>query len=241
MIGYLFRVNSNNSGIFISTFYDSDNEPITIKKSAYTQSSISRLRRELKGVNWYSSFNKHNLFSSFIDLEDYFSLNLNYIKGEKADYRDGYLVNLNYIDKALIEYCEIWSNVPKDKLYSHGDFSLDNIVFTDDATVIIDWEHFSHSLLPIGFDALNLIYEQLYILINNRKINDSVIKDVNSKLKKLHSNECLDKCFFEKPLLKLHELIYLNKDIWGNQISKLPIMKITQSQLKELDKLIYLN
>ena len=241
MIGQLLRANSNHSGIFISKFYDSENEPFIIKKSATTDSSISALKEELKGIIWYSNNSNHNLFYSYIDLEDYFSLNLNYIKGEKRIYRNGYLTNLNYINKALVEYCEIWSKISSDKLYAHGDLGIDNIIFTDSAPIFIDWEHFCHSILPIGFDALNLIYEQLYFLMKNSTINDNVIKDINLKLEKLHSHGCLNMCFIKKPLLKLHELIYSNKDIWGKQISKLPILKFSQTQLKELDQLIYLH
>jgi len=58
--------------------------------------------------------------------------------------------------------------------------------------------------------------------------------------KNLHAKKCLDKCFWKNPLLKLQELIYYNKDIWGNQISKLPVMKITDLQVKDLDQMIYL-
>ena len=76
MIGQLLRANSNHSGIFISKFYDSKNEPFIIKKSASTDSSISALKEELKGIIWYSNNSNHNLFYSYIDLEDYFSLNL---------------------------------------------------------------------------------------------------------------------------------------------------------------------
>ena len=105
MIGYLFRANSNDSGIYLSTIYDSNNKPIAIKKSAYTQSAISWLRRELKGINWYSDLSGNNVLSSYLDLENYFSLNFIYIMGEKANYSNGYWINRNYIDKALITYC----------------------------------------------------------------------------------------------------------------------------------------
>ena len=240
MIGYLFRANSNNSGIYITKFYDSNNKSIIIKKSAFTKSSILRLRRELKGVSFYSSNTGDNLLSSYIDLPNYFSINFNYIEGKKVDYRNGYWINKNYIERAINKYCEIWSSSVSDNLFSHGDYSLDNIIFTDNSEIIIDWEHFSNSFMPIGFDALNLIYEQLYILMSKKKINDETIQNVNLMFKNLHAKKCLDKCFWKKPLLKLQELIYYNKDIWGNQISKLPVMKITDLQVKDLDQMIYL-
>jgi len=241
MTNYLFRANNNDSGIYLCKVYGSENKIISIKKSANTQSAIIRLKREMKGLIWYSDYTGIEHLISCVDLENYFSLNIKFIKGDKADYRNGYWVNRDFIDKALVRYCEIWSNSVNPKIYSHGDFSLDNMIFTNEVPVFIDWEHFSNSILPIGFDALNLIYEQLYIYIKKNKLNENVINKVNHQLKTLYSYDCLNECFFKTPLIKLIELIETNKNIWGNQISKLPVMKITKAQVKEFDQKVYLN
>ena len=104
---------------------------------------------------------------------------------------------------------------------------------------MIDWEHFSSTLIPKGFDALNLIYEQIYILMLNHKINHKVVSHANLMLKKLYDYDCLDKEYFKNPLKTTQGYITNNLEIWGEQVSKLPIMKIDHFQCVELDSAIH--
>jgi len=240
MLKCLFRANANNNGVYLSALYDFDAKPIVIKKSSATLSSISRLKKEVQGTNWYSQISKEELISNIIDLPSYYSVNFRYISGEKADYRDGYWTNREFIEKALKIYCEIWSELSSNELVIHGDYSLDNLIFDKNNIVIIDWEHFSRINIPIGFDALNLIYEQLYFMLPNTRLDNEIIEHAKLMLENLSNLKCLDKTYWNKPLLTTRNYISSNAGIWGAQIHKLPIMKLTPLEVHEIDKLLCL-
>lgn len=240
MLGFLFRVHANNNGIYLSVFYGSSNELITIKKSASKKQAITSLKREVEGINWYCRNVKENLITDIINLPNYYSVKLHYIVGEKANYRDGYWVNRNHIKKALIMYCQLWGNLTEDNFIVHGDYSLDNLIYTKDKIVIIDWEHYSETIIPKGFDALNLIYEQIYMFSLIGNIDKKVIDHANLMLSYLYENNCIDEVFWEAPLGTARQYILNNQYIWGRQISKLPIMKINIKQAENLDSLINL-
>ena len=49
------------------------------------------------------------------------------------------------------------------------DLSIDNVISNKDGVHIIDWEHFSLEGAPFGFDAYNLLFEQLWFSMKERK------------------------------------------------------------------------
>ncbi len=237
---FLMRSNSCHNGVYLSIVYKSNCSPIFVKKSASIDDGISRLKRETKGVTWCDSVTKESSISSTIDLPNYFSSNFNFIQGEKANYRDGYWINRNYIQRALVKYCEVWSELPPGVCVVHGDFSIDNLIFMKDSVVIIDWEHFSQEKIPKGFDALNLIYEQLYILLRKERLNDPIKEHVNLMFRDLYNCNCIDEVFWKNPLMTIRRFILDNRRIWGVQLTKLPVLKITPLQVIELDAIFSL-
>lgn len=235
MINFLFRADANNSEILLTKILDDKLIPLCVKKSASTQKSIARLKRESKGALWYSNSCQENLILSTTDLPEYYSIKFNFVPGKKINYKNGYWNNRYFIEKAIERYCKIWKKIHINEMIIHGDYSLDNIIFNDERVVIIDWEHFSNVRIPKGFDALNLIYEQLYMLSLKQKIDQKVISHANFMLEKIFNNKCLDKEFFIEPLKTTQKYILDNKIIWENQIDKLPIMKFDPFQSEEID------
>ncbi len=240
MISSLIRANAHNSGIYLSLIYDLELKPTHIKKSASAPVPITKLKNEIKGVSWYQAKTGINQISKIIELPSYYSVLFYFFSGKKADFRDGYWLNRSYIERALKGYCNIWSKLPNSENVIHGDYSIDNIIFTKDDLIIIDWEHFTQSNIPKGFDALNLIYEQIYILTLKQKISSKVICHANEMLKRLESSDCLDKKFFYAPLDTMQEYLSDNSHVWGAQLSKLPIMKFNKLECNNLDSKINL-
>lgn len=236
MLNYLFRANANNNGVYLSAIYDVDSNPVLIKKSSTTLSTISRLKKEVRGANWYAKISNEKLISQIIDLPSYYSVSFDYILGKKANYRFGYWKNRKFIEEGLKKYCEVWSKLSSNEIVIHGDYSLDNLIFGETNICIIDWEHFSESNIPIGFDALNLIYEQLYFLPSSKRLDDDILDHAISMLKKLNDLNCLDKKYWNTPLFTLRRFISSNSEIWGSQIHKLPVMKLSDIDVEKLDQ-----
>ena len=240
MISSLIRANANKSGIYLSLIYDIEYKPTYIKKSASEPASIKKLKNEIKGVTWYQANSEINQIHKITELAGYYSVFFKYFNGKKANFRDGYWLNRSYIERAIRGYCEIWSKLSKNENIIHGDYSIDNIIFTEEDLIIIDWEHFTYSNIPKGFDALNLIYEQVYILSLKQKLSSKIIYHANEMLKRLKFSDCLDKIFFNSPLDAMQESLSDNSHIWGKQLSKLPIMKFNKFECNNLDSKINL-
>jgi len=241
MVNYLTRSNAHNSETFVSVVYKYDGNPIWIKKASSASAGIERLKNEVKGVEWYKDVSKVSYAPyHIIDQREYFSVKFNFICGKKADYSIGYSENKSYIERVLVEYCRVWSKILSGDHVVHGDLSLDNVLFLDDGVVMIDWEHFSNAPIPIGFDMLNLVYEQLYMLSLRNGIDGNVVKDAKEMLFKLRTAGCLDKVFFERPLETLRHFILNNDVLWGEQLNKLPVMKFSRSQIDKLDNMIFI-
>jgi len=240
VITSLIRANANNSGIYLSLIYDAEHKPVYIKKSASSPVSIKQLKNEIRGVSWYQTNSGINQIAKIIELPGYYSVLFSFFSGKKANFRDGYWLNRPYIERALEGYCEIWSKLPKHKIVIHGDYSIDNLIFSEKDLIIIDWEHFTYSNIPKGFDALNLLYEQIYILSLKQNISSRVIYHANAMLKRLEISDCLDKIFFNAPLDTMQEYLSDNSHIWGKQLNKLPIMKFDKLECSNLDSKINL-
>lgn len=237
MIKSLIRANSNNKGVYIVITYDENLKPIFLKKSSSSKASIKTLKNEVRGVEWYSGVSKKSFIKKTTNLGDYFSINFEYISGKKANFRKGYLHNLSYIERAIKIYCELWSGLIYEKTIIHGDFSLDNIIFNNEESLVIDWEHFSDSeKIPLGFDSLNLIYEQLFFVKQTKRLNKKIVYHAKSMLQYLAKTKCLDEIYWSHPLKTMHELIINNKSIWNKQFNKLPIMMFEKDEVDRIDE-----
>ena len=238
MIRYLSRINSNNSGIYITKVFDKNGTAIELKKSSSRLDSINNLKRELEGAEWYTRISENKLVTHVHELSSYYSLTFRYVDGYKVNYRNGYAKNFKYVEKAISLYCQIWSQLSANDSYVHGDFSMDNFIFGKENPTIIDWEHFSKKSIPIGFDALNLILDQLFFSGTDGIINSNVINHIRMMIKKLKKYHCLGEEFLISPLSEMRNIIINNSEIWGNQIKKLPVMKIKPEYILKLDQII---
>ena len=116
---------------------------------------------------------------------------------------------------------------------------MDNIIFNNEKSLVIDWEHFTDSeKIPLGFDALNLIYEQLFFVKQTKRLNKKIVNHAKSMLQYLAETKCLDEIYWRHPLSAMHELIINNKFIWKKQLNKLPIMMFEKDEVDRIDKYI---
>jgi hypothetical protein len=235
----LVRNCQHGSDIYISMQYDSKGIPNYIYKSSSTQDGVQSLSNEICGSNWYLSLHESSLEISIAEeTKFYCKLKSTYLNGRTHHYHDGFSKNKKYIYLIISHYCRVWqASTPNDGLYNiHGDLSIDNVIFYDSLPVIIDWEHFNEAIAPIGFDALNLIFEQLWF--DKNKYKSVILNQLSEMLLLLKSKNCLSPLFCQNPLRKTIDFISTNSNIWKNQADKLPIKNFTDQEVIKIDSIL---
>lgn len=235
----LLRNCQHSSDVFITMQYDSIGAPKNVYKSSSTNTGIKSLINEFRGAKWYKSLNNNILDISVVNKTDYYyKLKSSYIDGTHRFYYDGFSKNKKYIYLMIYHYCKVWKkSISDNELFTiHGDFSIDNVIFDGSVPVIIDWEHFKENIAPIGFDSLNLIFEQLWF--DKKKFNSDILFEVTKMLLLLKSENCLSQFFWKNPLSKTIDLISNHSSIWNSQASKLPVMQYTSIEVVKIDKIL---
>lgn len=219
----------------VHTFFDpSDN---LIVKSSSGSAGINNLRRELEGYRWYLErigYDQKEI-DSMVHVSDrkrYVRLKVTRFPGKKIPFWLGLSRNKGYLKRAIETYCDVW---PADNLQSaplHGDFSMDNVLFSDDQVYVIDWEHFHQDGLPWGFDVCNLFYESVYFSFHSldelpkteieayHEVKDFAIERFPSSQRSLFNH------------MNTMEMIRKNSLNWGELVNKFPVMKYSSSQTR---------
>jgi len=238
----LVRNYLHGSQVYVVKEFDDTGVPISIKKSSSSKNGIHCLRNEIKGFSWYSSVNANNQTDvlSVYDGKEYFKLSSKFIKGKRCSYLDGFSCNKEFLFIVVKNYCSLWINSTSiNNLFNvHGDFSIENIIFCDSKPVIIDWEHFHEAIAPIGLDAMNLLFEQLWFDGPIKRAHFNVISDLVEIIIYLKKRGGLDSYFLDRPLSKTIFFIKDNQHIWGAQLNKLPILKFTSDEVLKIDDMI---
>lgn len=219
-----------------------------VSKSSTTSRGIQALRNELVAYQWYNSRLQKKISISAVEAKHSLHINLEYIQGTKYDYTEGLLRNRKGIEYALRHYCDVWKglNGANPLVPSHGDFSLENLLFSDSAVTIIDWEHFSVDVLPIGFDGLYLLFVSLFFEIGIfRHPTKKMIYFVAENIALLKEAGCLDRSFEEAPLISIVRCIRGKKEIWNlpekDFLKKIPILQWTDRRVREIDNALLAN
>jgi len=200
-------------------------------KSTYNTESIQSIINEFEGFNWY--FSKKSNFQEYskrlsLNVSDKFArIEIPEIKGFSVKASNQISINEKFIIRAIDEYLQI-SNLTNFRF--HGDFSIGNMIFTELECYIIDWEHSLSNLNLWGLDILNIYYESLFFSFHKNKLSEanklSLIKVYKYLLEIFNNNG--------KQIISLSNLIEIyreNNFIWGNSISKLPVLKFNEKQI----------
>ena len=230
----------HHSNVYILEDSDEIGNNICIYKSSSTQQGINCLKNEYYGSLWYQKQNACNLEVS-IDMEttNYIRIKSMFIKGVTYSSNSGFSKNKAYLPSILKHYCETWLKSCTDDLYTmHGDFTIGNIIFYNSSPIIIDWEHFKENVCPIGFDGLNLLFEQLWFEGNGKRLDQSTIEDLADMIIMLQDRGALAYFFLNSPLKMLIYFIKNNLSIWNGQAAKLPVLQFSDYEVLQIDSVI---
>ena len=231
---YIIKNQEHGSNIIISVVYELDDCVEIIKTSVDVKSKKS-LQNELIGYSWYH--NRGGLIVPRIIKENdhFFSISIPYLNGKTKNPIYGYTLNKKYINLMISTYKEIWSKYKgRNNAPFHGDFSIGNMIYRDEKINFIDWEHFDEDRFPIGIDLLNLLFEQLWFEKRIIGIRKRTLNDISMLIIDL-VNEGYILCKERAYLSYLVSIINNNKDHWGSQIEKMPILKFTNSEISSID------
>lgn len=220
-----------------------------IYKSSYTKFGIENLKKEIEGWCWYESRLKdEKIISSKICTMDYCTngymrIKIKYLAGYKGKYTNRFEKNFEIIRMFIEQYIKFWPYFEDGTSFMHGDMSIDNIIIIGKDIFVIDWEHFSKTHIPWGFDVLYLIFESLFFSVRNNNLpSRSEIKMVVKLIKLLNKNNQLPDEFIANPLSSIIEIIEKNIFLWGKQLvdfrDKLPILLMGKTQVNNIDLLI---
>jgi len=236
----LIRNCLHGNEIYIIEETDENKFPIFIVKSSSTKEGIESIINEKEGFEWYNN-ERNDKIVTVVETQTkyYLKAKYNYIIGDIRPYNSGFINNKKYIENIIKHYCDIWPrSKSKNNLFTiHGDLSLVNIIFcSSDQPVIIDWEHFNLFSAPLGFDALNFIFEQLWFEYEFERNPNQMINYLPKLIKFLQYHNAIDDYYIEFPLKKTIDFIYNNQKIWCGQHSKLPILNFSDVRINSIDK-----
>ena len=232
----LLRNHTHGSDILLSMF--DSNELNFIKKSSYTAVGIDDLKRELSGYSWYFQKLNRSLDIKVSEINGtYFEIKIPFFDTDEPIKKKLSKQNLSFFLQAIDHYNQIWpfSESQNGLVPVHGDYSLDgNILLKQADIVVMDWEHFSLSAAPRGFDVLYLIFESIKICCGS-KLPSSSLLNLGKKLISYASDlGALDMIFegntFDVFLSEQSKVI----SVWGDQKDKLPTARFSQIQLSEM-------
>jgi len=155
-------IRDSSHGNQISVIYLEDLE--IFRKISRNGKGRQLLQAEHKGIHWYAgrSVSKPNPLNSEIWDTDLFTrLDIEKVSGIHIDYNASLETIFPYVEKCLDHYLELWPR--KVTVPCHGDLTLDNVIFTDDAPIFFDWEHFSPEGECWGFDIAYLFLSALLL------------------------------------------------------------------------------
>jgi hypothetical protein len=233
----LVRNCPHDNGIY--TVID-DSRGVVIK-SSYSVLGIDRLRMEHLGYRWY--FERMTPLCdglppiSFLERKGYARLCMPLFPGRAGIYSNNLTRNHGRILQAISTYKKVWPSPQGMLAPLHGDFSIGNLIFDGDSVYIIDWEHFRLNAAPWGFDLVNLVYESAYHSFEGRNTLSLGDGQVFLEIRKAVSASIESSESFNCTLTGLRQFVENNVSIWGELITKLPIMKFSDAQSRFLIEL----
>jgi len=234
----IIRNCSHYSSIQVAVKLNQKDLPVRVIKSAFNQDGANTIRNEKAGILWYEK-RLNSVLSAVVSLENYKNtysrLELIYKNGSSGDLTLSLSRNYQKLYNALKYHIKIFA--AGENRFSHGDYSIDNILFDgDEVTWILDWESFNDKL-PREFDIVYCIIEASYFCY--KKYGTLKRKDVDAAIELFKFGFGELKIPYERiiqaPASYMRKLFQDNEEVFGSQIKKYPIANCMQNDILSLD------
>jgi hypothetical protein len=230
----------SNCGHFGSTYIafvtSPENIPVTVVKASFEKEGVESLKNEIRGLRWYAArlnIDPDSVVSHNILENQYANLSIPFHQGSCGNPYLPIEKNYTKIINAIQYYKKIFGD---DYTFSHGDYSLVNMVFRqDEIHWLIDWEHFNNQL-PREFDVMNCILEVCYF---NYKRKKQLSCDDIHLLKKLlaFASDEIEFCDMNlnTPAKELFTISDANRGLFGAQVNKYVLMGCPKEDIAMID------
>jgi hypothetical protein len=222
----------------IAVDLDENAVPTGVVKTAFNEAGAGSLKREFEGISWYDR-NTSSIISFKTYNNTFSQLKLAYKKGCVGNLKLPLARNCKKIHNALSYYIDIFRK--DSSSFSHGDYSIDNILFSEDEVVwILDWEDFNEKL-PREFDVIYCVMEACYFCYKRQ--NALTAQDVDMAVDLIkYAIERLNMPSLQivkRPAAYIRELFLNNNSVFGPQIIKYPLMNCPHEDILALDAAFY--
>lgn len=234
----IIRNCSHLSSVYLALILDAHIKPEKVMKCSFEKEGIKDILNEYKGYCWYAQqldLDQNEVVNLYQYNHSFAILKIKFQQGELGNPYLSIEKNYNRLFSALTYYFKIFKNT--EYSYSHGDYSLSNLIFLNEKVDwIIDWEHFN-DLLPPEFDILNCIMETCYFtFIKTGKISNNEVNQIKSLLQYTTNNMPLSEAAVNTPAECLSSYYNANKQIFGSQYNKYPLAICSEDTINKIDE-----
>jgi hypothetical protein len=237
----IIRNCSHRNSLQVAFELDDQNAPVKVVKTAFDEEGVKLLSSEFNGVRWYSETRNladRSVLSFVHHREKSARLELAYMPGQVADLRAPLKRNYRKIHNALAHY---FSHFRKRGCFcSHGDYSIDNILFDGDLVVwVLDWENFNNKL-PLEFDMVYCVMEASYFAYQRHGMlqaseSDAAIELLRYGIEKLSLPYAP---ILKAPASYIRRLFLDHASVFGPQIAKYPLVICPEEDIRKIDAAI---
>jgi hypothetical protein len=231
--------NCAHFGSTYTAFVTSAHRPVRVVKASFEREGIESLRNEIRGLRWYAGhtgIDPDSVGSLHMYENRYAKVTLPFHEGACGNPYLPVKSNYTKIVNAIRYYKNLFGK--DDYTFSHGDYSLVNMVFRqDEIRWLIDWEHFNDQL-PREFDVMNCILEVCYY--NFMKTKHLSREDIRllKKLLVLASDELgFRDLNLETPARELYTIADAHRGVFGRQINKYVLTGCPPEDIGRIDQL----
>lgn len=216
---------------------DDHNNPEIVMKSSFEEEGINDILNEYEGFCWYAhqlNLDQKEVVNLYQYNHSFATLKTKFHHGELGNPYSSIEKNYNRLSSALTYYFEIFGKT--DYMYTHGDYSLSNLIFLHEKIDwIIDWEHFNN-VLPPEFDILNCIMEICYFnFIRTSNISNAEVNKIKNLLHYAEDNMPLSESALYTPAQCLSTYYNVNKELFGSQYYKYPLAICSVESIQKID------
>jgi len=239
-INTFFNVIRNCSHFsYVHTGFDLDEKgvPHSVIRKTFEQSGVKSLQREVESISWYAKKVGKSLEEVILDFDHsdaYGILKLKFHAGEVGNYHLSIMDNYTKIVNLIEHYKSVFSE--PGKICAHGDLSLGNVIFENDAVQwIIDWEN-ANSVMPWEYDLIYCITENcLFRFMKRNRLSKQEILVYRELLNKFNNTHSINNLLNDGPAkwCRNTALTYIKKT--GVQHQKCPFIAIDEKIINKLD------